>query len=177
MSTKTADSTSSPWMRWQRSILDESVANARRLAMLPTLYQRAQRVKKGATPSSVVYEEDRLKLLHYDTDTAPTHRTPLVVVFALVNRPYILDLKPGRSVVSHFVKRGFDTYLIDWGSPSYADRQSAGEPPRLLHGRHHEHHVHRAAPGAGQEPDPDGCRNRFLDARGTAQPLDPAGVL
>jgi len=40
----------------------------------------------------------------------------------LVNRPYILDLKPGRSVVEHFVKRGFDTYLIDWGAPTYADR-------------------------------------------------------
>jgi polyhydroxyalkanoate synthase len=39
-----------------------------------------------------------------------------------VNRPYILDLKPGRSVVEHFVKRGFDTYLIDWGVPTYAER-------------------------------------------------------
>src|SRR5689334_15614709 len=111
-----------PWSKWQESILTEGIANARRLAMLPSLYQRAQRVKKGATPSEVVYEEDRLKLLHYPGTGAPRHATPLIVVFALVNRPYILDLKPGRSVVSHFVERGFDTYLIDWGEPTAADR-------------------------------------------------------
>ena len=46
----------------------------------------------------------------------------MAFVFALVNRPYILDLKTGRSVVSHFVQAGFDTYLIDWGAPSRADQ-------------------------------------------------------
>jgi polyhydroxyalkanoate synthase len=46
----------------------------------------------------------------------------LVLVFALVNRPYILDLLPHKSVVSHFVNAGFDTYLVDWGVPTFADR-------------------------------------------------------
>lgn len=118
----TANNVCNPWAAWQESFLTESVANARRLAQLPSLYKRAQRVKKGATPSEVVYEEDRLKLLHYPGKDAPRHATPLVFVFALVNRPYILDLKKGRSVISHFVDRGFDTYLIDWGAPTYADR-------------------------------------------------------
>jgi polyhydroxyalkanoate synthase len=110
------------WARWQESLLDESFANLRRLSKLPSLWQRAQRVKRGATPSEVVYEEDRLKLLHYVTGVPVNYATPLVVVFALVNRPYILDLKPGRSVVGNFVQRGFDTYLIDWGVPTHADR-------------------------------------------------------
>jgi polyhydroxyalkanoate synthase len=110
------------WAKWQESLLNDAFANARRLARLPFLYEKAGRVKKGATPSEVVYEEDRLKLLHYRCDQPPRYATPLVFVFALVNRPYILDLKPGRSVVSHFVERGFDTYLIDWGIPTYADR-------------------------------------------------------
>jgi polyhydroxyalkanoate synthase subunit PhaC len=39
-------------------------------------------------------------------------------VFALVNRPYIMDLKEGRSIVANYVKAGFDTYLIDWGTPT-----------------------------------------------------------
>ena len=43
-------------------------------------------------------------------------------VFALVNRPYILDILPGKSVVEQFVRAGFDTYLVDWGMPSHADR-------------------------------------------------------
>src|SRR5579872_1798870 len=115
--------TSNPWFKWQQALLDEGMANARRMSRLPLLWQKSQAVKKGATPSEVVYEEDRLKLLHYLSDARPRHRTPLVFVFALVNRPYILDLKESRSVVSHFVKRGFDTYLIDWGTPLASDRQ------------------------------------------------------
>lgn len=107
---------------WAKSFADEAAANMSRLARLPFLWQRAQRVKKGASPSEIVYEEDRIKLLHYVSDTPPKYKTPLLFVFALVNRPYILDLKEGKSVVSHFVQRGFDTYLLDWGIPSEADR-------------------------------------------------------
>ena len=111
-----------PFARWQQSFMDETSAAIGRLSHFPTLWQRAQQVRKGVTPAEVVYEEDRLKLLHYVTDTKPKYRTPLVFVYALVNRPYILDLKKGRSVVANFVERGFDTYLVDWGVPTYADR-------------------------------------------------------
>ena len=110
------------WTKWQESVINETAANAKRLARLPSLLQRAQRVKKGATPSEVVYELDHIKLLHYPTQSPPKFATPLIFVFALVNRPYILDLKPDRSVVNHFVRHGFDTYLVDWGAPSHADR-------------------------------------------------------
>ncbi|MGH7806964.1 MAG: class III poly(R)-hydroxyalkanoic acid synthase subunit PhaC, partial [Thermodesulfobacteriota bacterium] len=41
---------------------------------------------------------------------------------ALVNRPYILDLKPGRSVVEALLKKGIDVYLIDWGVPGDEDK-------------------------------------------------------
>ena len=108
--------------QWQRSFVNEAYATAGRMAQLPTLARRVQRVRKGVSPSEVVYEEDRMKLLHYLSDDAPSFRTPLLVVYALVNRPYILDLKAGRSVVAHFINRGFDSYLVDWGVPTYADR-------------------------------------------------------
>ncbi len=117
-----ADVLENPWIRNQKVILDEWFGNFRRMARLPWLWEHAQRVKKGATPSAVVYEEDRLKLLHYQSDRPPKFRTPLVIVFALVNRPYILDLLPHKSVVAGFVDAGFDTYLIDWGAPTHADR-------------------------------------------------------
>ena len=106
----------------QEAWADEAANNLQRMAKLPTLWQRAQRVKKGATPSEVVYEADRIKLMHYVSDGPVTHQTPLLFVFALVNRPYILDLMPGKSVVEHFVNAGFDVYLIDWGKPTHADR-------------------------------------------------------
>ncbi|HWE94053.1 MAG TPA: class III poly(R)-hydroxyalkanoic acid synthase subunit PhaC [Tepidisphaeraceae bacterium] len=110
------------WLDWQQSLLNETSANLRRWGRLPFLWQQAQRVQKGVTPSEVVYEEDRLKLRRYIPKGPIRYRTPLVFVFALVNRPYILDLRKGRSVVSHFVDRGFDTYLVDWGEPTRADR-------------------------------------------------------
>ena len=106
----------------QKALVDEWMANARRAAGLPRIIAQAQRVRKGATPSEVVYEEDQLKLLHYPGNGQVKHETPLLFVFALVNRPYILDILPNKSVVSHFVKAGFDTYLIDWGTATDADR-------------------------------------------------------
>src|SRR5262249_19682296 len=110
------------WIDWQRTDLHEAWPAPGRLSVVPTLLQRAQRVRKGVTPSEVVYEEDRLKVLHYVSEAKPRHSTPIVFVYALVNRPYILDLKKGRSVVANFVEHGFDTYLVDWGIPTPADR-------------------------------------------------------
>ena len=122
MNQETTLSSGYPWVKWQQAWLDEGLAQTRRMLHLPLVWNRAQRIKKGATPSEVIYEEDRLKLLHYRDSEPPRYRTPLLFVYALVNRPYILDLKPGRSVVAHFVNRGFDTYLVDWGVPTHADR-------------------------------------------------------
>jgi polyhydroxyalkanoate synthase len=113
---------SNPWLQWQRTAFDESVAAMGRMSNFPSLLQSAQRIKKGVSPAEVVYEEDRLKLLHYQSDSKPRFKTPLVFIYALVNRPYILDLKKGRSVVANFVEHGFDTYLVDWGVPTPADR-------------------------------------------------------
>ncbi len=119
---KEVSSYTNPWFQWQEAMIGETFAHARRMVRMPSIWQTAQRIRKGVTPSEVVYEEDRLKLLHYLSPEPPRHRTPLIFVFALVNRPYILDLKTGRSVVAHFVQRGFDTYLVDWGVPTQADR-------------------------------------------------------
>ncbi|MCC5663876.1 class III poly(R)-hydroxyalkanoic acid synthase subunit PhaC [Nostoc sp. CHAB 5784] len=44
------------------------------------------------------------------------------IVYALVNRPYIVDLQEGRSLVANLLKLGLDVYLIDWGYPNQDDR-------------------------------------------------------
>lgn len=111
-----------PWSRNQQALMDEGMKTMTRMMRLPGLYERAQRVKKGVTPSEVVFEVDKMKLLHYTSEKPPIHKTPLIFVFALVNRPYILDLHDQKSVVQKFVNAGFDTYLIDWGTPDHSDR-------------------------------------------------------
>ena len=46
----------------------------------------------------------------------------MLLCYALVNRPYILDLQSDKSVVRQYLDRGFEVYMIDWGVPSDADR-------------------------------------------------------
>jgi len=94
----------------------------RKMSHLPKALEVAKRVRVGASPAETVYRVDKMRLQHYLTEADPQFRTPLLFVFALVNRPYILDLRPGKSVVSHFIQRGFDTYNLDWGVPSDGDR-------------------------------------------------------
>jgi polyhydroxyalkanoate synthase len=50
------------------------------------------------------------------------HPIPLLLVFALMNRPYILDLRPGHSFVEFMVNKGYDVYLLDWGAPGPEDK-------------------------------------------------------
>lgn len=66
----------------------------------------------------VVYAENKLRLWHYDRET---DGPPVVFVYAFINRPYVLDLEPDRSVVGQFLDHGFDVYLLDWGEPSLLD--------------------------------------------------------
>ncbi len=74
----------------------------------------------GVTPHEVVFQEGALRLLRY-RPRAPGFVEPTLICFALVNRPYILDLQADRSVVRRLLDRGCDVYLIDWGVPTGED--------------------------------------------------------
>ncbi len=60
--------------------------------------------------------------LHSGRAGEQRHPVPLVLVFALMNRPYVLDLRPGHSFVEFMLKRGYDVYLLDWGVPGPEDK-------------------------------------------------------
>ncbi len=78
----------------------------------------------GLTPYEIVYEEDRVKLKHYfrNENAENKLKTPLLVVYALINRETMLDLQPDRSVVKTFLQEGIDLYMVDWGYPKPKDR-------------------------------------------------------
>jgi len=79
----------------------------------------------ATTPYDTVYQEDRVKLKHYrlpEERGGKAIRTPLLVVYALINRETMLDLQPERSVVNSFIKSGVDVYMIDWGYPGRKDK-------------------------------------------------------
>ncbi len=79
-------------------------------------------ISVGTTPSEVIYTEDDMKLIHYIPVVEKTSPVPVLVLYAFVNRYYILDLQPDKSVVKKLLDEGFDIYIIDWGYPSGADR-------------------------------------------------------
>jgi polyhydroxyalkanoate synthase len=106
----------------QKAIYETTLKMWSRLFAAPRVVDRARDVKVGTTPSEIIYEEDSLKLIRYRRDTPAVYAEPIMICYALVNRPYIVDLQSDRSVVRQFLAKGFDVYLIDWGTPSAADR-------------------------------------------------------
>lgn len=76
----------------------------------------------ATTPYEVVYQQDRVKLKHYKPIKQKKVKTPLLLIYALINRETMLDLSPGRSVVENFLQQGVDLYMIDWGYPTRKDR-------------------------------------------------------
>jgi polyhydroxyalkanoate synthase len=83
-----------------------------------------RRAAIAQTPKEVVWTLNKAKLYRY-TPVVPAdkrHPIPLLLVFALMNRPSIMDLRPGHSFVEFMVKQGYDVYLLDWGIPGPEDR-------------------------------------------------------
>ncbi len=77
----------------------------------------------GGTPADVVWEENKWKVLRYrPRPEGLAYRTPMLLVPSLINRHYVLDLMPGKSFAEFMVKRGFDVFCIDWGTPGDEDR-------------------------------------------------------
>src|ERR1044071_1600062 len=88
-------------------------------------YDTLRQIKEvdiAVSPKTEVYKEDRLTLYRYDRDSDPTYKTPVLVIYALVNTYKMLDLQPDRSYIRNLLGAGLDVYLIDWGFPSKSDR-------------------------------------------------------
>jgi len=76
----------------------------------------------GCSQKETVWESGKLKLYRYRPIARPAGGAPLLIVYALVNRPYMMDLQEDRSLIRGLLAQGVDVYLIDWGYPDGADR-------------------------------------------------------
>ncbi len=79
-------------------------------------------IEAGVLPREPIYREDKLTLYRYQPRVAEPHPVPLLIVYALVNRPYMMDLQEDRSLIRGLLDAGLDVYLIDWGYPDAGDR-------------------------------------------------------
>lgn len=90
------------------------------------------------TPSHRIYSENKYSLFHYDTPneeitgkekrntkTPPSNHAsiPVLIIYAFINRHYILDLLPDSSIVRNLQRQGFDIFAADWGTPSAYDKK------------------------------------------------------
>ena len=79
--------------------------------------------KIAQTPKELIWTLNKAKLYRYIpvVPAEQCHRLPLLLVFAIMNRPYALDLRPGHSFVEYMLRHGYDLYLLDWGAPGPED--------------------------------------------------------
>jgi len=94
-------------------------------ALAKPLILRAAEVSEprlAPTPYKVVYTRGKMRLLRYEPKVRK-YKTPVLFVYSLINRYYILDFLPGRSLIEYFVGQGYDVYAIDWGTPGAAERK------------------------------------------------------
>jgi polyhydroxyalkanoate synthase len=94
--------------------------------------ERMQRLKHvlgtraaiAQTPKKMIWSLNKTKLHRYVpvVSEEKRHGTPVLLVFALMNRPHIFDLRPGNSFVEFMLHRGYDVYLLDWGVPGIEDK-------------------------------------------------------
>jgi polyhydroxyalkanoate synthase len=94
----------------------------RRWLRVPSVVAAALETRVGTTPREVLLREGTHELVRYTRKTPALHAEPVLLCYALVNRPYILDLEPDKSVVRQYLDAGFEVYMIDWGVPAPEDR-------------------------------------------------------
>jgi polyhydroxyalkanoate synthase len=74
----------------------------------------------GVTPKDVVWTHRTTTLYRYRSSQR-TEAIPILLVFALINRPDIFDLAQGNSFVEYLLDQGYDVFLVDWGVPGEED--------------------------------------------------------
>ena len=104
---------------WSREVLEAWTAAAADLVGLP---RPATGVRLAQTPRDEIALEGGAKLYRFVGAPRAASLRPFLLVPSLINRWYVLDLRPGASLVEALVGAGFDVWCLDWGVPEAEDR-------------------------------------------------------
>jgi polyhydroxyalkanoate synthase len=72
----------------------------------------------GLSPGKVVYAEDHLELIQYAPQTDQVYKIPIFIVPPQINKFYVWDLAPGRSIVEYLVGQGHQVFIVSWRNPT-----------------------------------------------------------
>ena len=76
----------------------------------------------AVTPGAVVYRNEVFELIQYTPQTEKVWTVPLLMVPPVINKFYILDIAPGRSMVEYLLRQGHQVFAISWRNPTAAQR-------------------------------------------------------
>src|ERR687891_1844287 len=105
-----------------QEVLEILEENSRKVEKTRELLHTADKIDVGVLSHEIVEETRLYRLLHYRPLVSRTARTPILVVYALMNKSYILDLQPDKSWLRSLLSQGFNVYLIDWKTPTSVDK-------------------------------------------------------
>ncbi len=110
-------------MKSNEEFLKDAIEFQSRLTEGTNVLSKLGDVEVGNTPKDPIFQLGNMVLYRY-RPLVKTQQTgpPILIVYALVNRPYIVDLHEQRSLVRGLLNEGRDVYLIDWGYPNPSDR-------------------------------------------------------
>jgi len=81
----------------------------------------------ATTPGKVVFQNDVMQLLQYSPTTEQVHFRPLLIVPPWINKFYVLDLNPKKSMVQWLVEQGYTVFMISWVNPGEAQKDETWE--------------------------------------------------
>jgi poly(3-hydroxyalkanoate) synthetase len=79
----------------------------------------------AGTPGAIVYRSKVLELIQYTSQTEQVLTVPLLMVPPVINKFYIMDIAPGRSMIEYFLRQGHQVFAISWRNPT-AEHRSCG---------------------------------------------------
>jgi len=88
--------------------------------LVPMAY-RGVDAETSHLPFDVVASRGPMRVLYFAPRGEVRHATPIVFSYSLINRFYILDFMPGRSLLEYLTESGHPCYVIDWGVPGIAE--------------------------------------------------------
>jgi len=107
-----------------RNFLDDVIAGDIRMTN-PDDFKVGENL--AITPGVVVARDQLLEVIRYTPSQAKLHAQPLVIITPWINKFYVLDLNPKKSMVRYLLEQGFDVYITSWKNPDQSMRDVAFE--------------------------------------------------